>query len=377
MTAEHVTSRSVDEREATGNDAAQDDLGSADHDSIGRAQRIADEVLFPRAQVVDRSSIPASHFDALRQAGLFSLDGLSVGSSRRAMAAIAGGCGATFFVWVQHHGVVRTVAASANVTLRTATLPALLDGSIVAGTAFAHVRRTGSTAVRATRVAEGWRLDGKAPWATSWGIAERFAVAATTDDGRMVWSMLPGDGGPGVTASVLALPVFSSTGTVEIGFDGAVVADADTIGVHGIDAWRAGDRRRASVGSPAILGVAARAIHLLRGAARTPDDPANRAAGRLTDELARRWEVDDEITARLAALPDEDPSDDDGAVGAASRHRAACLDLGQRATTALLAAVGGAGMDLSHPAQRLAREASFYVIQAQTDDGRVAVLDSV
>jgi hypothetical protein len=31
-------------------------------------------------------------------------------------------------------------------------------------------------------------------------------------------------------------------------------------------------------------------------------------------------------------------------------------------------------MDLAHPAQRLAREADFYVIQAQTADGRAATL---
>ncbi len=378
MISEHVNAENANEREQIGTDVTEERSRADDLEMVGRAQRLADDVLFPQAQVVDRSSIPGSHFDALRHAGLFSLAGLSVGASRRTMAAIAGGCGATFFVWVQHHGVVRTVASSPDAELRAETLPALIDGSIIAGTAFAHVRRTGSTAVRATRLAGAWRLEGTAPWATSWGIADRFAVAATTDDGHMVWSMLPGDGGPGVTASDLALPVFSSTGTVAIEFDGAVVADADVIDVHDVDEWRTGDRRSASVGSPAILGVAERAIRLLRDAARTPDDPANSAAERLADELEHRWQVDDDMTARLAAPSDDgDPTIDDEVIAAASRHRAACLDLGQRSTTAVLAAVGGAGMDLSHPAQRLAREASFYVIQAQTGDGRAAVLEAV
>jgi hypothetical protein len=67
----------------------------------------------------------------------------------------------------------------------------------------------------------------------------------------------------------------------------------------------------------------------------------------------------------------------DDVIGEASDHRAACLDLARRATTALLAAVGGRGMDLAHPAQRLAREADFYVIQAQTADGRAATLRGV
>jgi hypothetical protein len=67
----------------------------------------------------------------------------------------------------------------------------------------------------------------------------------------------------------------------------------------------------------------------------------------------------------------------DGDIAVASDHRAACLDLARRSTTALLAATGGRGMDLGHPAQRLAREADFYVIQAQTVDGRAATLRSV
>lgn len=347
---------------------------------VDLARALADDVFFPNAQDVDRSSIPSTHFGALRDAGLFSLIDLSPATARRVMAAIAGGCGATFFVWVQHHGVVRTVASSTNAALRDEVLPGLLDGSVVAGTAFAHVRRPGSAAVRATRSNEGWQLDGTAPWATSWGIADRFAVAATTQDGQIVWALLPGDGGPGVTTRQLELPVFSATGTVAVHFERAPVNDSAILTIENAERWRQADRWRASVGAPAVLGVADRAIRLLRAAARNDDDPAQTAAARLEAELEQRWRADDALTARMGSRPS--PTDDDGAsddelIDAASRHRAGCLDLGRRATTALLAAVGGGGMDVSHPAQRLAREADFYVIQAQTADGRRATLDAV
>lgn len=355
------------------------DVSAEADDVVARARRVADDVLFPLAQAVDRSSIPTTHFDALRAAELFSFTDLAPGTARRTMAAIAGGCGATFFVWAQHHGVVRNVASSSNAALRHDLLPSLLDGSIVAGTAFAHVRRTGSTAVRATRTDGGWRLDGRAPWATSWGIAERFTIAATTDDGQIVWAVLPGNGGPGATADPLDLPVFSATGTVAIRFDGALIGDADVIAVQDAQQWREADRQRASVGAPAVLGVADRAVRLLRDAARNERDRARPAAERLEAELAQRWLIDDELTDRLGAVPELATDHEllDELVTTASEHRAACLDLGHRATTALLAAVGGGGMDLEHPAQRLAREATFYVIQAQTGDGRAATLDAV
>ena len=107
------------------------------------------------------------------------------------------------------------------------------------------------------------------------------------------------------------------------------------------------------------------------------DPDAVRAAEALAVELGVRWGIDDDLADALANGDDDDLAGVNDVIAAASDHRAACLDLARRSTTALLAAVGGRGMDLSHPAQRLAREADFYVIQAQTSDGRAATLRSV
>ena len=52
-------------------------------------------------------------------------------------------------------------------------------------------------------------------------------------------------------------------------------------------------------------------------------------------ELGHRWVLDDEILAELSV-----PTAADDVLVAASAHRAACLDLASRSTTALLAAVG-------------------------------------
>ncbi len=94
---------------------------------LATAARIADEELFPSAQDIDRADIvPRSRFDVLAEAGLFGLAGpaeagdldLQPRQVRRVIATIGGGCGATFFSWVQHHGVVRTVRTSRNDELR-------------------------------------------------------------------------------------------------------------------------------------------------------------------------------------------------------------------------------------------------------------------
>lgn len=299
--------------------------------------------------------------------GGLALDGRA---SRRVFAAIAGGCGATFFVWAQHHGVVRTIASSPNQTIRDELLVPLCRGERIAGVAFAHLRRPGPPAIRATRVAGGWRLDGHAPWATSWGIAADFAIAAATDDGELVWAIVSGRPGVGMAVEPLRLPVFGATGTVAMDFDGFEVVDESVADVVDLTAWRQADRRHAALGNPAVLGVAERAVRLL---GELGDDDSAGAAGRLGDAIDDAWSADERLAASLAAA---DVAGVDDVIATASAHRARCLDLSRRATTALLAAVGGRGMALDHPAQRLAREANFYVIQAQTADGRAATLAS-
>lgn len=373
---------------------------------IDTAQRLADQLLAPDAERVDRADlVPSTHFEALGEAGLFGIaaraehggSALPAPIARRAMAAVAGGCGATFFVWVQHHSIVRTLTDTLDRTTdsdRRAELDALLTdlaaGRRIAGTAFAHLRRRGTPAIRAERVDGGWRLDGLAPWATSWGIAERFIIAAESAEGEVVWALI--EAGPtspvgGLTAEPLRLPVLGATGTVALRFDGCVVEGDQVVATDVAATWRRIDRAKASAGQPAPLGIAARCIDLL---SELGDDDALGAAARLTEQLDAAWAADDDIGRRLAALTVGPAAPAGGAAGsepdgptdatveelvaAAAAHRTRSLQLARSAAGAYLAAVGGRGMDLDHPAQRLVREADFYVIQAQTADGRRATL---
>jgi alkylation response protein AidB-like acyl-CoA dehydrogenase len=344
---------------------------------VARARELADETLFPIAQDVDRGErVPAGNLEALAAAGLFGMAGpteyggldFDRASGWRVAAAIGGACGATGFVWAQHHTVVRVLRGSTNEDLVEALLGPMCTGTTIAGVAFAHLRRPGPPAITATRVDGGWRLDGCSPWTTSWGIADLFAIAAVSETGDLIWAMLPGDRVDGVVATPLALPVFAATGTVSLAFDGCVVPDDRIASVECLASWRSLDRYQSAIGNPVTLGIAERATRLLREHGDS-DATAADAARRLDDDRERRAQMYDEL---LDAAVDSDDY-----IERASDHRATCIHLALRSTTALLAAVGGRGMDLGHPAQRLAREAAFFVIQAQTADGRAAALRSV
>ena len=116
-------------------------------------------MLFPRAQETDRSPlVPRENLEALRDSGLSGLQGPvevpgGLGAdhvaARPVFEAVAGGCGATAFVWAQHHGAVRRLSG-ADGPARDVWLPKLCDGSALAGIGFAYLRRLGRPSVRAT-----------------------------------------------------------------------------------------------------------------------------------------------------------------------------------------------------------------------------------
>ncbi|MGH9131834.1 MAG: acyl-CoA dehydrogenase family protein [Acidimicrobiales bacterium] len=388
------------------------------------ARLVAEQVLAPRAQETDRAArVPQSNLEALASAGLFgiacasgvpaaegSAAGVSAargGAMRQVQEALAGACGATYFVWAQHHSPVRRLRASPNSGLRNRWLDRLCAGEALAGVAFAYMRRPGPPPVRAERQPGGWQVDGVAPFVTSWGLADVFVVAgvsgATVDSDQagpdVVWFCLEGRATEAVRPSPpMALSVLGSTCTVVLRLEGLFVPDEDVVSVEPFAAWKARDRLATPQPSAAAFGVATRCASLLGSLAAeregTESGPLSRAAGSLTDELAscraHAYGLADALAADALAggeeaLPVDTAMPGPGAATAATDHleghlaamieaRAWGLDLAQRSAIALIAATGGRAMALDHPAQRLAREAAFYAIQAQTGPIRAATL---
>ena len=91
-------------------------------------------------------------------------------------------------------------------------------------------------------------------------------------------------------------------------------------------------------------------------------------------ELDERRDAADLVAARVLAEHGAGPGETDEAIGSGTLERDRGLDLARRATDALVAATGGGAISLAAPAQRLSREATFYLIQAQTAALRTASL---
>ncbi len=329
--------------------------------------------LLAEAEATDRADrLPEGHFAALAQLGLYGMVastdagglGLRPSQIRHVLRRLGSGCGATAFAFAQHHGTTANVAGTANRAMRDRWLPALTDRTL-AGIAYAHVRRPGTPVLRAEPAADGesWILDGHAPWVTSWGLAEVLGVAAQTADGRLVWSLVPAREGGGLSLTRrFELSVLGATATVALAFDGHRIGPEGIIDVVDFGPWADRDRHLAARPNPLCLGIGDRAMAML-------DDIDPERADELRpswDRLGRRAELQARSVDRRKA--------DEATV---ARARAETVLGTQNLPAALLAAVGGRAMERGHPAQRLHREAGFYVVQAQNAAGRQALLDRV
>lgn len=343
--------------------AAEGGQGPTDPDLVAAAGRVAGDVLAPAAEQTDQApAVPRSSLEALAAAGLFGVScppGLPTADTRRIFEALAGACGVTFFVWVQHHAPVRMLAGSGNRALRDRWLPDLCAGRALGGVAFGYLRRPGPPAVVARRVEGGLQVDGEAPWVTSWGLADVYVVGARLDDSA-VFFLVPGTAGGGLRPSPpLALAAMNASCTVRLAFDGLVVPEGDVIATVPFERWLARDRVVTAQPNPAAFGITATCVRLLAEGAPGPAEDLGRELASCRD--------------RAYGLAD-DGRTDEGHLRQMVEARAWSLELSVRAATALVSSVGGRALARDHPAQRLLREAAFFTIQAQTPALRDATL---
>jgi alkylation response protein AidB-like acyl-CoA dehydrogenase len=359
------------------------DRGTGAH-LVDAARSVATSTLFPRAQETDQAErVPQENLDALADAGLFGLAGPQDDGTtsarppvvRAVHEALAGACGATFFVWAQHHTPVRLLTRTENVGLRGRWLDRLCSGRALAGVMFAYLRWE-APAVRARKVPGGYRVAGVAPWATSWGMAEVFVVAAVLPDDHVLWFLRGGQADEAVRPSPpQQLVVMQSTSTVRVAFDDLFVPDEDVVLVEPRERWRRSDDITTAQPSPAALGVAGTSCRLLTeratgASSATTAETSAALAAEVQLSRQRAYDLADMPLPAASTAPPSGPVQHDGRLethlARMIEARVWNLDLAQRASQALVTAVGGGAMARSHPAQRLAREASFYAVQAQT-----------
>jgi len=291
-------------------------------------------------------------------------------AERRVGAELAGACGPTFFVWSQQLTPLRRLEAAATTSsVAKSWLERLRNGNALAAISFAWLRRPGPPAISAQPAEDGFVIDGEADWVTGWGLADVLLAAAVDQSSSVHWLLVPfgaDDAPPGLSVATQALIAMGATGTVRVRFERVHVPHDHELGEEPLHAWRELDSAKGRQPSTGALGIATEAIRRL---AQRGDRDSLRAAEALGSEL-RTWRW------RASELDAADQADAT-VIAARDAERARGIDLALRATAAFVSASGGSAMRAGHPAGRLAREALFYVVQAQGPAARSATLQAL
>ncbi|MBX3032104.1 MAG: acyl-CoA/acyl-ACP dehydrogenase [Chloroflexi bacterium] len=307
-----------------------------------RAARIADEVLFPAALEVDAADrVPAGHLDLLAAEGFMAvaappeLGGLEQTDRETAsdlVLTLASGCLATTFMWIQHNGAVRGVAASDRTDLRDGWLAPLARGEVRGGIALAGARG-GPAQTRVRRTDTGYVLDGESPWVTGWDMVDVLLVAAVDDTATVHFLLVDAVAGPTLEAAPLDLVSVRASRTVTLRFTDHEVPADRLVRTQPLDDWGRSQASGGATNGFLALGVVERCRRLIG---------------------SPTW-VDAELAACRSALLTADDVD----VPAA---RAWASDLAWRASGALAVHSGARSvLRPGHP-ERLVREAAFLLV---------------
>jgi alkylation response protein AidB-like acyl-CoA dehydrogenase len=323
-------------------------------------QALLDELATLAGQTDAEPVWPEASWDVLRRSGALgwvipSEQGgteLTTPDRLAGYAALAGACLTTCFILSQRDAACRRLRDSGHEALCRELLPPLARGERFATVGLSQLttsRQHTGPSLTARETASGLLLDGTIPWVTGAGRAEHVIVGGVIEDGRQVLAVLP-TGLPGVSVGppldLMAL-------------EGSITAEVRLAGVELERRWLlAGPAERVlQVGrggtggletSCLALGLAGAAVsHLEREAAARP--PLAEDAGRLRQTHAALWQE----LLRLAA---------GGTPEGALDLRARANTLVLAATQAALTASKGTGFLRSHPAQRWARQALFFLV---------------
>jgi len=320
---------------------------------LAAAQQVADAALFPAALDVDRTGrIPRAHFDLLAAEGLYGLTAPTeyggVGTDRfdvisDVVAALAGGCLATTFVWIQHLGPVLAIAG-APPAIRQQWLGLLARGERRAGIALAGIR-PGPGRIHVAPVADGYELTGETAWVTGWGLIDTLLVGAVDDDDLVHFFVMDADDATTLTATPTHLLAVQASNTVTLRFTRHAVVAERLSHTQPMADWARTDVFGSTLNGFLSIGFANRCATLLG-----------------TDELS------EEIAAARQALLQATEAQ-------IPEARATAGLLAARAATELMVHTGSRSVLTDQQAGRLYREAGFLLVFGSRPAIKQAMLD--
>lgn len=261
----------------------------------------------------------------------------------------------TAFIWTQFLAAIQRLEKAPG-PLQQKWLPRLADGDGFATVGISHLTTSrqhwSSPAVRAVPTTEGYQVSGSIPWVTGLTHADGIVAGASLDDGRQLLFALDTTSDGVERGEPLPLLALRGSMTGSITLHDVFIANADVIACPVDNVLKA-------IGSGGAGSYMTSAV-ALGHAWGSFDQLAHITAGRAEfDELKQNWSsslqaLRDEI---LGAITDPTPQPQ-----TAESLRVRSTTLALQLSQALLTASKGAGFVEGHPAERMVREAMFFLV---------------
>ncbi len=266
--------------------------------------------------------------------------------------ALAEACLTTAFILSQREAACRRLRDSGNDTVCRELLPPLARGERFATVGLSQLttsRQHTQPSLSARLTPAGVEFTGSIPWVTGASRAEHIIIGAVLEDGRQVLAVLPADQ-PGVSVGPpLDLMALEGSLTAEVRCEHVTVERRWLLAGPAERVMQAGRGGTGGLETSCLaLGLAAAALaHLEREAEARPQLAQDAGRLRQTHTALRRELFD------LAG---------GGAPERALELRARANALVLAASQAALTASKGTGFLRTHPAQRWARQALFFLV---------------
>jgi alkylation response protein AidB-like acyl-CoA dehydrogenase len=308
----------------------------------------------------DAAAWPATSWEALARAGVtgwgipaeYGGEGRNPESLLEGYGRLAGACLTTCFLLSQRDAACRRLRDSGRDDVCRELLPPLARGECFATVGLSQLttsRQHGKPAMLARLVGDTVVLDGVMPWVTGAARADHFVTGAALDDGRQVLLVVPRTAAGLHVGAALDLAALRGSLTAEVRCEDVAVDKKWLLAGPAERVLTAGRGAGSLETSALALGLAGAAVRYLSEEAARREDWRAVAA-----ECEAGWRTLHGTlmhTARQGATAED-----------AARLRARANAFVLRATQYALAAAKGTGFVRTHPAQRWARQALFFLV---------------
>jgi len=266
--------------------------------------------------------------------------------------------GALAFLQAQHQSAGGFLSRSDNEALKQDYLPLMSTGEVAVGVGFSHLRRPVSP-LRALPVTGGFVLDGTIPWITGYGLFQAFIGAAVLPDHQALYGLLPfcnshqANGGQIHFSDPMALAALSSTSTVTAECQQWFLPSSQVVFVKPANAIHLSDRQNVLQHSFYALGCARAALNLIEQIGQT----------RSQKYIHQTYQV---LDRELRQCRDAIYADAENAMTTRVQLRAWAIELAGRCAHVAVTLSAGMANSLTHPAQRIYREAMVFTVTGQT-----------